>query len=116
MTAKIHETDQILALEPNHTGGAACQSCLAPSDRAIVSGYKSGPGTNTQSLRLCNVCLSRLRELITAYEHAEPERRAPAVCLSCQHAQSAHYRTPQAAGCGVKGCDCSGLVSAAVPK
>lgn len=111
MSEKIPERDQILHLIPTaRFGSKLCSSCREPAECAIESGLTGPSGASTVVLALCNVCLSRLRELITAYEHAEPEKRDPLICLNCQHNQGAHYRTDRAAGCGIKGCDCSGFV------
>lgn len=114
MKKPIRESDQILRLE-NHPGPGPlspvdCLACGADVTKMIVAGRKIQTAEATSSFQLCNVCLSRLRELIAAYEHAEPApKREPAACLTCQHGQGAHYRASDVAGCGMRGCDCPGF-------
>lgn len=116
MSSKIHESNQILRLIPTaRFGSKLCSSCHASADRAIESGLTGPMGSSTTVLALCNVCLSRLRELITAYEHAEPEKRSPVECAACMHGQGTHYSVPDEKtrvirrGCAWPQCECLGF-------
>lgn len=112
MSERIPERDQILHLIPTtRFGSKLCSSCREPAERAIESGLGGASGASTVVLALCNVCLSRLRELIATYEHADPPaKRAPAPCSTCHHTQRSHYDAgANVRGCAVQGCGCPGF-------
>lgn len=102
--SRIQSGDQILVLEAVQWASRSCSSCREPVEKKIVSGIRHNGGTaQCQTLSLCNVCLSRLRELISEHE-ATPTavRKVPAICTACGHTRDSHYvmigRPPAFAG------------------
>lgn len=91
--SKVASGDQILALEAVQWESKSCSSCREPVEKKIVSGIRNGKTAQAQTLALCNLCLSALRELISEHESTPTAvRKIPAasLCTACGHSIDSH--------------------------
>ncbi len=81
-----------------------CRVCDVPcrddAGREIIAGHNG----DSNGIRLCNLCLTKLRELIVEYENAPT--KVPIRCTACGHEKRHHYTNPGPFNCAA--CACPG--------